>query len=97
MIDFSQLITQEQAVKENKELIIELMKLSISDLAGLEKTNADKIVEITSEINFKVLNDSMDEIDKIEIKKFFDKANKLNMLIKEANDRKYNEYIKNIV
>jgi hypothetical protein len=39
----------------------------------------------------------MDEIDKIEIKRFFDKANKLNMLIREANDRKYNEYLKNIV
>ncbi|NRS90106.1 hypothetical protein HNQ02_003043 [Flavobacterium sp. 7E] len=97
MIDFSQLITQEQVAKENKDLLIELMKLSISDLAGLEKINNEKIVDITSEINFKVLDDSMDEIDKIEIKKFFGKANKLNMLIKEANDRKYNEYLKNII
>jgi hypothetical protein len=97
MIDFSQLITQEQAAKENKELLTELMKLSISDLAELEKINAEKIVEISSEIKFKVLDDSMDEIDKIEIKKFFDKADKLNMLIREANDRKYNEYLKNIV
>jgi hypothetical protein len=37
MIDFSQLITQEQAVKENKDLLTELMNLSISDLAKLEK------------------------------------------------------------
>jgi hypothetical protein len=97
MIDFSQLITQEQAATENKELLTELMKLSISDLAELKKINAEKIVEITSEIKFKVLDDSMDEIDKIEIKKFFEKADKLNMLIREANDRKYNEYLKNIV
>jgi hypothetical protein len=97
MIDFSQLITMEQVAIENKELLTELMKLSISDLAELEKINAEKIVEITSEFKFKVLDDSMDEIDKIEIKKFFDKADKLNMLIWEANDRKYNEYLKNIV
>lgn len=97
MIDFSQLITQEQVAIENKELLTELMKLSISDLAELEKINAEKIVEITSEFKFKVLDDSMDEIDKIEIKKFFDKAERLNMLIREANDRKYNEYLKNIV
>ncbi|MES2577914.1 MAG: hypothetical protein V4589_09905 [Bacteroidota bacterium] len=97
MIDFSQLITMEQVAIENKELLTELMKLSISDLAELEKINAEKIVEITSEFKFKVLDDSMDEIDKIEIKNFFDKADKLNMLIWEANDRKYNEYLKNIV
>ncbi len=87
----------EQVAIENKELLTELMKLSISDLAELEKINAEKIVEITSEFKFKVLDDSMDEIDKIEIKNFFDKADKLNMLIWEANDRKYNEYLKNIV
>ena len=97
MIDLSQLITQEQVVLENKELFAKLMKLTISDLAELEKINAEKHSEITSEIEFKVLYDSMDEIDKIEIKKFLDKSHKLSLLIREANNSKYNEFLKKIV
>lgn len=97
MIDLPKIVTQEQVVLENKELFPELMKLTISDLVELEKINAKKHREINSEIEFKVIYDSMDEIDKIEIKKFLDKSHKLSLLIREAINSKYNDFLKKIV
>jgi hypothetical protein len=96
MIDLSQLLTQEQTALENRELLAELVKLSISDLAELEKINAEKQSEINSEIESKVLCDSIDDIDKIEIKKFLNKSQKLSLLIREANNLKYNNYLNKI-
>lgn len=73
------------------------MKLIIFDLVELEKINVEKYSEIIFEIEFKVLYDFMDEIDKIEIKKFLDKFYKLSLLIREVNNLKYNEFLKKIV
>jgi len=97
MIDLSKIVSQEQVVLENKELFPVLMKLTISDLAELEKINTEKHREINSEIEFKVIYDSMDEIDKIEIKKILDKSHKLSLLIREAINSKYNDFLEKIV
>ena len=85
--------TSEEIANENKELLANLMELSLSDLKTLNEINIDKSDYIKEEIDFKVFSDSLDEIDKIEIKKFRKRLSVLGTLIQVAIDRKFNEYL----
>ncbi|MDO6802953.1 hypothetical protein Q4595_10875 [Wenyingzhuangia sp. 1_MG-2023] len=59
----------------------------------MNEVNNDKSDYIKEEIDFKVFSDSLDEIDKIEIKKFRNRLSVLGTLIQVAIDRKFNEYL----
>lgn len=93
---FELIKTRQEIVLENKELLNKLIQLSISELAILEKINSKKTEFIKKEIEFKVFSDSLDEIDKIELKKFNERLIKERNLIEEAMDRKYFDYFSEI-
>ena len=88
--------TSEEIANENKELLADLIELSISDLRTLNKVNNEKSDYIREEIDFKFFSNSMDEIDKIEIKKFRNRLSILGTLIQVAIDRKFNKYLEQI-
>ena len=88
--------TADEIANKNKELLTDLMKLSFADLRILSEVNSDKNEYIKEEIDFKLFSDSLDEIDKIEIKKFRERLSIFGTLIKVAIDRKYNNYLEKI-
>ncbi len=75
--------------KENNDLLIKLLKLSLCDLKILKRINSSKIKYIKNEIEFKIFNNSLDEIDKIEIEKFKEKLKVQLVLINEAIEQKF--------
>lgn len=79
--------------KENKDLFVKLTSMSFSDLEILKKINSKKFKYIKKELEFKVFNNSLDEIDKIEIEKFRNKLRIQLVLINEAIERKFLDYI----
>jgi|TARA_B110000114_G_scaffold143361_1_gene151853 hypothetical protein len=88
--------TADEIANKNKELLTDLIKLSFADLKILSEVNSDKNEYIKEEIDFKLFSDSLDEIDKIEIKKFREKLSVFATLIQVAIDRKYNKYLEKI-
>lgn len=95
-MDYTPIITPQEVVNDNKELLAELMELSFSDLKILNDVNNDKRDYIKEEINFKIFSDSLDGIDKIEIKKFRNRLSILATLVQVAIDKKFNNYLERV-
>ena len=78
-----------EIVSENKILFDKLLQLTISDLKYLKKINSKFVKNINTEIEYKIYDKSLDEIDKIEINKSREKLRIEKILIEEAIVEKY--------
>lgn len=84
-----EILNVKKLAEENEDLFIKLMKMSLSDLKILKDINSKKNKYIKNEIEFKIFNNSLDEIDKIEIEKFRKKLKVQLVLIDEAIEQKF--------
>ena len=84
-----EILNAKNIAEENNDLFIKLMNMSFSDLKVLKKINSKKNKEIQNEIEFKIFNNSLDEIDKLEIEKFREKLKVQLVLINEAIQQKF--------
>lgn len=66
--------TQEDYVSVNKEVLDKLIEMSFSDLKAMKIIHKKREKEIKEDIDFKVWSDGLDQIDKIEIRKYSDKS-----------------------
>lgn len=89
MSEFKKIKLSTEIIKENKILFDNLLQLTVSDLVSLKKINLKSIKDINREIDFKIYDESLDEIDKIEIKKSIEKFNIERVLIEAAIREKY--------
>lgn len=86
-----EILNIKKTVEENKDLFAKLIKMSFSDLKILKKINLKKHKYIDKELDFKIFNNSLDEIDKIEIEKFRKKLRTQSILIDEAIEQKFSD------